>query len=321
MYKADSTLLPHTAFLTSLRANLHLTETTDAHLGLSPSSDMSSSAASTPPTLLPTNPSSSSAPQLAATTTTTTTTDPPTQPPLPTLTTAPTTDPKTLLAALRLIADSVAQQRQSASRALIFHPLVLAAFTAVLALVAQFLYRSAGDLALVATTWAGLVMAALVGVRWAASGYIVLAERIGWRWLEDGQADADGPDVVLVSRWGEEVIGALVLRFVRDEAVSALGPAAAGGGAGSGKAARRSKVGKAGGASTACIRAWTVKLRFRGKGVGTGLLEDAVRVCRERGGDALDFAPAHASSFPPPPFPLFLLSSSVLPLRPHRWSS
>jgi len=269
-----------TAFFTSLRANLHLTETTDPFLSLSPSStDMSSSSAASTPPSLPTNPSSSS-PLATAT--------------IPDLTTAPTATPASRLAALHLVADSVAQQRQSASRALIFHPLVLAAFVAVLALVAQLLYESRGDLALVATTWAGLVMAGLVGVRWAVSEYIEVAEGIGWRWLEDGgKLEGEGEDVVVVSWWGEEVIGALVVRLVREEHGSA-GGAGAGAGAGGGKAGRRSRAGK--GTYTAYIRAWTVKLRFRGKGVGTGLLEEAVRICHERGVDALEFAADHAST-------------------------
>lgn len=152
-------------------------------------------------------------------------------------------------------------------------------------------------------------MAGLVGVRWAVSGYIEVAERIGWRWLEDGgKSEGEGEDVVVVSWWGEEVIGGLVVRFVREE----HGPVG-GAGAAAGKAAgrRSTRAGKAGGGPAtrmAYIRAWTVKLRFRGKGVGTGLLEEAVRLCRERGADGLEFAADHASSSYFLPFAFFLIS-------------
>ena len=143
-------------------------------------------------------------------------------------------------------------------------------------------------------------MAGLVGVRWAVSGYIGLAEGVGWGWLEggkvegegEGKGDREGENVVVVSRWGEEVIGGLVVRFVGDG-----NGAGGGGGGGVGGRGKRGKGGKGGG-GTAYIRAWTVKLRFRGKGVGTGLLEEAVRVCRERGVDAVEFAADHASMLP-----------------------
>ncbi|KAI1011936.1 hypothetical protein LB503_004267 [Fusarium chuoi] len=44
------------------------------------------------------------------------------------------TDPKEKKDALKLIADSVAQQRQTASRAMIFHPIPLSVFIAILAI-------------------------------------------------------------------------------------------------------------------------------------------------------------------------------------------
>lgn len=191
---------------------------------------------------------------------------------------------------------------------------MLAAFTALLAVVAQLLYGTRGDLALVATTWAGLVMAGLVGVRWAVSGYIGLAEGVGWGWLDGGEGkgdrDREGEDVVVVvSRWGEEVIGGLVVRFVRD------GEGGGGVGVGSGVGGRGKKGrGGKGGGGMASIRAWTVKLRFRGKGVGTGLLEEAVRVCRERGVDAVEFAADHASMLP-----LLFLFFLFWPLLDSKW--
>ncbi|KAI9876760.1 MAG: hypothetical protein M1830_005763 [Pleopsidium flavum] len=241
---------------------------------------MSSSPASTPPSLpastttLPPPPPS---PLATAVTSASDPQNPDNDTPLsalPSLTTTPATIPPDKLTALRLIADSIAQQRQLASRLLIFHPLSLALFTLLLALVAQVLYTSPSDLALVGTTWAGLVMAGLVAVRWAVSGYLVLAEEVGWGWLEDGKGD--GGDEVVVTRWGEEIIGVVVFRVVRDD--------------GGGKGRRKGGKGKG------VIRAWTVRLKFRGKGVGTGLLEEVVRVCRERGVEGVEFAEGHANS-------------------------
>ena len=79
----------------------------------------------------------------------------------------------------------------------------------------------------------------------------------------------DVENMVIVSKWGEEeIIGALVVRVSRKE-------------------------------KKAVIRAWTVKLRYRGKGVGRGLLEECVRVAKEKGGGRVEFEREHASE----PFP------------------
>lgn len=174
-------------------------------------------------------------------------------------------------------------------------------------------------------------MALLVVVRWIASPYISLAEGINFGWLEGAgvnlpgkkksrrghsrssstgsnsstggnvepapstvvasttgksarakrsrnnsnssraQESKDVENVVIITKWGgEEIIGALVMRVLRME-------------------------------KKAVMRAWTVKGRYRGHGVGRGLLEEGVRVAREMGcGDGLDFDRAgHASEFPP----------------------
>ncbi|KZF19581.1 hypothetical protein L228DRAFT_285530 [Xylona heveae TC161] len=139
---------------------------------------------------------------------------------VPALTTYITTSPSERIAALRLIADSVAQQRQQACRAIIFHPLGLCGFgtlfATVVAVVATYTTTTttttaaaqpggdispwsaltpimtldfsdktissiSSDLPLVLTTFAGLAMAALVAMRWACSGYILRAEEIGSR--------------------------------------------------------------------------------------------------------------------------------------------
>lgn len=58
--------------------------------------------------------------------------------------------------------------------------------------------------------------------------------------------------VVLVTQWGEEIIGAVALRCPRKE-------------------------------KKAYLRAWTVRARYRGKGVGRALLEEGVRHVWGRG--------------------------------------
>ena len=205
------------------------------------------------------------------------------------------------LAALKLVADSVAQQRQFASRVLIFHPLNLAVFGAVLAIITQLIlkYKSSGDShwfgadgALVGTTLAGVAMAALVSVRAITGKYLEEAEALKWDFVGGTPTEETNGDVmhtpshtrhrssgggsnmrdVLVSKFGDEVIGALVLEWI----------------VGEGKG-RRKKVGRG------SIRAWTVKLKYRGKGVGTALLEQAVTLVEEKGGDSIEFNEEHAS--------------------------
>ena len=96
-----------------------------------------------------------------------------------------------------------------------------------------------------------------------------LAEEIGWEWL--------GDDRVIVVKWGEEVIGSLVLGWEEDEAVA------------NGGKKKRGSGGKKRGC-WAVVRAWTVRLKYRGKGVGEGLLEEAVRVASLNSAEGVRFA-------------------------------
>jgi len=43
------------------------------------------------------------------------------------------------------------------------------------------------------------------------------------------------------------------------------------------------------------IRAWTVKLKYRHKGIGESLLEEAVKIAGEKGADGVVFDTDHAS--------------------------
>lgn len=122
-------------------------------------------------------------------------------------------------------------------------------------------------------------MAVLVAVRSFTAGYIHLAEGFTWAFAtnEDGEED-----ILIGSRYGEELIGAVILRLERNNS--------SGGG---GKKKRGLKTG-----GEALIRAWTVRIKYRGKGVGTELLEEAIRVSREKLGNSakIGFATEHANS-------------------------
>lgn len=258
------------AFLTSLRTNLYLsTAAAEEPWSASPSltntpdsirPTMTSSTGSLPPPSPFQPPLSPSNDQLSS---------------IPSLTTYAAVSEEDQILALRLVADGVAQQRQFAAKSLIFHPAVVAGWIAILAVVAQFLYKGqTSDLALVATTWAGSVMAGLLLVRWLTGGYLEMAEKVGtWNWLYK-----DGRDIeMIITKFGENVIGALIMRIGRSD---------------SSPTSRGNRAKKK---NTAVIRAWAVAQRYRGKGVGGGLLEEAVRISKERG-CIPSFAADHANA-------------------------
>lgn len=131
-------------------------------------------------------------------------------------------------------------------------------------------------------------MACLVAVRGATGGYLVLAEGIGWGFVRSEDGSGSGEEDLMIGSWfGDELIGALVLRLERN--------GGNGGGGANGK-----RKGKGGGKSggNGVVRAWTVRNKYRGKGVGTELLEEAVRITREKLGNSsgVGFAAEHANS-------------------------
>ncbi|KAL9640924.1 MAG: hypothetical protein Q9204_000491 [Flavoplaca sp. TL-2023a] len=240
---------------------------------------------------------------------------------LPALSTYPTTVQSDRTSALHLVADSIAQQRQSASFALISHPYSVSAAILILGILYQYL-----DFIAFATTAGVLIIILVLGVRMMTGGYISLAETINSTWLEgpvglrvngkkghgrspsggaSGNVDPapltktssgnsgnvagngngrrsrnnsnsssrgevkDIENMVIVSKRGEEeIIGALVVRMSRKE-------------------------------KKAVIRAWTVKSMYRGKGVGRGLMEECVKVAKDRGCGRVEFETEHASMFFP----------------------
>ena len=171
-----------------------------------------------------------------------------------------------IVAALKLVSESVSQQRTIAARTIALHPLSVGIFTTTISALMHFMFKPGmyGRFALTAT---GLVILTCAFVRQVTMNYASAAEDFSMMWLVDDQ--------ILVSKFGGAVIGALVFGWEKGE----------------GRGNRRKKWGKG------VVRAWTVKQKYRGKGVGTELLEDAVRETAKRGGDEIVFAEDHASAY------------------------
>jgi ribosomal protein S18 acetylase RimI-like enzyme len=170
---------------------------------------------------------------------------------------------------------------------MLFHPLIIALYSVALGIVSKLLYKVPNDIGIVFTTCAGITMAGMIAIRGAAGGYLSLAENLKWAFLKN---DSGEEDIVLGSRFGDELIGALILRLERNPPSPTFSTAAKKKGSGNNK---HSKTGGHG-----VIRAWTVRVRYRGKGVGTELLEEAIKLTKERlGGSAeVGFAKEHANS-------------------------
>jgi GNAT superfamily N-acetyltransferase len=277
------TKMTTTAFLNSLRANITLaddsapTSLTNTPDSLRPINMASSTGSLPPPSPLANPPDNTYG-------------SPKTSPlaDVPELLTKPATTDDDKIDSLKLLADSVAQMRQQASKAMIFHPLTVGILLPLIAIAGQWQYDgTSASLALVGVTAAGLFMAVLITVRWAVSGYIELAEQVGtWKWLE-GVKEGEGDkveDVVLLEKYGEEAVGTVVIRGLRDDSASLR------------KNGRRQGSGGGKGNVRAVIRGWSVKRRYRRKGLGTGLLEEAVKVCQEKGWTGPSFADEHANS-------------------------
>lgn len=151
----------------------------------------------------------------------------------------------------------------------------------------------------------GVVMTYLMTIRYFTSGYIKLAEAMSWDFLVNPSREtSDGEqeeDLVLGTYYGDELIGALVLRLEPPASSRSLSPSTSG----SNKARKSHSRHNSFSAKTkslkggrGVIRAWTTKLRYRGRGVGKDLLIEAIRLTREKcGKDAeIGFAAEHANA-------------------------
>ncbi|KAK4697501.1 hypothetical protein P7C71_g589, partial [Lecanoromycetidae sp. Uapishka_2] len=184
--------------------------------------------------------------------------------PLPVLTTivAPPEQVDDRNAALRLIADSISEQRLSSAKAAMLHPASLAATVLVTVMMAQ-----SCSLPILAILMATLTISGLAMLYWITMDYGTIAQSINWDWLDSGKKNGHGKGedpIVVVSRWGHEIIAALVLRV-----------------------AKRERKGY--------VKAWTVDSSYRGNGVGSGLLEEGVRVAWGKGARCVVFEREHAN--------------------------
>lgn len=219
---------------------------------------------------------------------------------IPELTTQITENHDDLVAALRLIADSVAQQRQMAAKSILYHPAHIILMILIFGCIWYAMFRTASDWPVVFITWIGCLMVTMLGVKVMVSGYLEAAERTGtWRWLYGNAGDktdqesaeqekqqlnvqkthsapTSRQDIVLVTRFGEEVIATIVLRMEPKTTCDWDIPSSSHG-----------KV---------LIRAWTVKHRYRGYGVGSALLREALLISLSRKCCGPFFADDHANS-------------------------
>lgn len=157
--------------------------------------------------------------------------------------------------ALRLVADAIAQQRQVASLAVVFHPVCNLAWRRA----------ASSDLGSALIAVCGLVMAYLAAVRLYTAPFLRLAE--SFRYDSFLAAPRGSRDLILVARFGTDIIATLVLRLPHRPAAHAV--------------TASSSPGHGGG----LIRAWTTMLRYRNKGVGADLLRLAITVTRSACGD------------------------------------
>ncbi|KAJ5116761.1 hypothetical protein N7456_001109 [Penicillium angulare] len=89
-----------------------------------------------------------------------------------------------LITALNLISDSVAQQRQKTSSAILHHYLFPLSMLSVASFIYNRIYQDPEDIILVLTFWFMALLMSLKLVGYLTAGYIPEAERVGrWSWL------------------------------------------------------------------------------------------------------------------------------------------
>ncbi|KAF1732814.1 hypothetical protein CRV24_006706 [Beauveria bassiana] len=184
--------------------------------------------------------------------------------------------------ALRLVADTIAQQRQVASTTIIFHPATLGPFVAVLA---GLVYRRSGSDWVGAVILAsGVIVAYLAAIQYYTYDYLQRAERFNWKSFITPPSSASEPaqqqDTVMYARYGDHVIATLVLRLVEAKIQTPSKMASQQRGTG----------------SSAQVRAWATRLRYRDTGVGGDMLREAVAFARSSLGPAaaIEFSDSHA---------------------------
>ncbi|EEA28278.1 hypothetical protein TMatcc_003395 [Talaromyces marneffei ATCC 18224] len=224
-------------------------------------------------------------------------------------------------AALQLIAESIQEQRSIAIRSIFLHPATLAvAFLIITIIIRCALHATQRRAPVACCIGTGIMIAALFAAERATRKYITLASAVGdSTWLREGlyqqqqqqrnhnNGSAGGSkhhhshshhnsmpleDEILITKDNDQVVGALVLRTARTNALSSGAPSANGM-----RALRhRHSNSSSSGRLTGVIRAWAVKSTHRQRGLGLGLLESAVSICRVRRLDGPIFADEQLNS-------------------------
>lgn len=224
-----------------------------------------------------------------------------------------------LIAALRLVSDSVAQQRQLAARAILLHPAYWLALLTSLPYLYYEKRHNSSDWPVILIAWVGIIMATMATVKILVRGYLDAAERVGrWSWLYGagwiqnrfnktkfktkkevkprgtscGDEDPDfKTDYVFITRLGEEVIATVVLRIMSTWEINPKSKPPVWKGKETIDLRPRDYLQR-----TAYIRAWTVQQRYRGYGVGLALLRFVVRWALDNEMEGPKFADDHAHS-------------------------
>jgi hypothetical protein len=236
------------------------------------------------------------------------------------------------IAALRLVADSVAQQQQLAALAILLNPFFWALIVPVVAAIQYSAYKGHVNLPTLAFITVAVLTAFVSLMKRSVSGYLDAAEKVGtWRWLY-GLEEATtkkarghdplhltmeecncrhvrprkGPqkrDLVLVARLdqSDEIIGTIVLRIIPITHFSKPGSQS------NSSEKRCRKILALLPNCKAIIRAWTVKRGHRGAGIGAWMLKDAILLSLKYGWMGPEFAEDHANS------------ARVLPQRLNGW--
>ncbi|KAL1855422.1 dynein heavy chain [Paecilomyces lecythidis] len=293
------------AFLSSLRANLQISSREDLYHSSTPPSVTNTPDALCPVVSIPSQSLPSPSPFLISKDIPDVPSiEPDIQPPpssLYSIQTAGTEDEKT--GALRLIADSVLEQRFVAARALFLHPVILCLILLVHAVVARWLFRRPYNTVLVAFGYTVCILAMVFAMTYLSREYGYLATQSETReWLIQPHRARHPPsssnskslpeDDILVAKYGSEVVGALVFRIARTRAFMTAPPSTSGFTRGHRRRSSHSSSARL----TGVVRAWTVKTNYRHRGIGTDLLRQAVEMCRRRRLDGPVFADDHAYS-------------------------
>ncbi|KAJ5886122.1 Acetyltransferase GNAT family [Penicillium subrubescens] len=225
------------------------------------------------------------------------------------------------IAALRLVADSVAHQQQLAALAILFNPFFLGLILPVAVVIHYFAYKGHIKLPTLAFITVAVLMAFVTLMKRSVSGYLHAAEKVGTRrWLycleEATTKKARGHDalhltigdcncrrvrpregcqkrdLVLVARLdpSDEIIGTIILRVIPITHFS--NPVSQ-----SNRSEKRCRKSLAPLPNCkAIIRAWTVKQGHRGAGIGAWMLKDVILLCLKYGWMGPEFAKDHENS-------------------------